>query len=362
MDITILLALQQFRESVGGFLAEFMNKMTFLGEINTVLVIMAVIYWAVDREFGTYLLMGWSGNRLVNGALKVSLCAYRPWIRDARIIPYGNSMVTATGYSFPSGHSINAATVYGGTALRKDMPAALRIVSGLTVLLVAFSRLFLGVHTPQDVLVGAAAGMLVMWLVSIMMRWVGDGPVRDSLVMLIGLALAAAVAVYAGVKPYPQDFDAQGNLLVDGAKMANDTFKGAGWCAAFLIGWFLERRFVFFSTEVSWKKKLTRTVYGVLGYYAVSLVAVPLLKGVIPEPAGTTVTCFLQMFYISFIFPWLITRFEEVEFESGAYTVERGLESAEETENTETAKTADIKVFTETAEETAEETTEGEQI
>ena len=306
MDIEILLALQQFRNSAGAFLTEFLNKMTFLGEVSTVLVLMAVIYWSIDKKLGTYLLLGWSGNRLVNGVLKVTVCAYRPWIRDPRILPYGNSMTTATGYSFPSGHTMNAATAYGGFAVRKDMPAALRIMTAIIVALVAFSRLFLGVHTPQDVLVGAGAGMLVMWLVWKMIQWLEVHPEKDRLVFWIGLLLAAAVAVYAAVKKYPEDYDAEGRLIVDGAKMANDTFKGVGWCTAFLTGWILERRYVGFSTDISVLRKLTRTAAGVITYYAVSLILVPAIKGWIPGPAGTMSSCFLQMFYVSFLFPWCI--------------------------------------------------------
>ena len=113
--------------------------MTFLGELNTVLVVMALVYWCVSRDLGAYLMMGWSGNRLVNGMLKVTACVYRPWIRDARIVPYGDSMTTATGYSFPSGHTMNAATVYGGGTVRKDLPRMLRAVLFIIVLLVAFT-------------------------------------------------------------------------------------------------------------------------------------------------------------------------------------------------------------------------------
>ena len=150
MDINILLGLQEFRNGAGAFLADFLLKMTYFGELNTVLVIMAVIYWCVSKDVGTYLLMGWSGNRILNGALKVTVCAYRPWIRDARILPYGDSINTATGYSFPSGHTMNAATVFGGGAVRKDLPGMLRAALGVMVVLVAFSRIYLGVHTPQD--------------------------------------------------------------------------------------------------------------------------------------------------------------------------------------------------------------------
>ena len=310
MDMSILLGLQQFRESSGKFLADFFAKMTFMGEVNTVLVIMAVVYWCVSKEFGTYLLMGWSGNRLVNGALKITACAYRPWIRDSRIIPYGNAMTTATGYSFPSGHTMNAATVYGGTAVRRDIPRVLRITMGILLALVALSRCFLGVHTPQDVLVGALAGTLVMFLTVHLMHWIEANPQKDWIVLCVGLGLAALLAVYAALKPYPADYDAEGKLLVDGAKMANDTFKGIGWCTGFLAGWILERRFVQFTTEVSRGAKLTRMATGVLIYYIVSLILVPLVKNGLGGPAGTMVSSFLQLFYITFLFPLCIHALE----------------------------------------------------
>ena len=311
MDMDILLGLQAFRNGGGAFLNDFLAKMTFLGELNTAIVIMAILYWAVSKELGTYLLMGWSGNRLVNGVLKVTVCAYRPWIRDARIIPYGTSMTTATGYSFPSGHSMNASTVFGGGMVRKDMPAALRVILGIILVLVGFSRLYLGVHTPQDVLVGFLAGCLVLWLTVRLMRWVEAHPEKDWMVVCIGLGLAAAVAVYAAVKSYPADYDAEGKLIVDGAKMANDTFKGVGWSAAFLIGWILERRFVGFATDIPLTRKLTRAAGGLLGYYAFSLILVPLVKSWIPGPAGTIVSCFIQMFFVSFLFPWCFHRLEK---------------------------------------------------
>ena len=313
MDISILLALQDFRNGAGAFLADFLSKMTFLGELNTAIVIMAIIYWAVSKDFGAYLLMGWSGNRLVNGVLKVTACAYRPWIRDARIVPYGNSMTTATGYSFPSGHTMNAATVFGGGAVRKDMPRALRLALGATVVLVAFSRNYLGVHTPQDTLVGLLAGLLVMGATFKLMRWVQAHPEKDVLVAGIGVALGVAVAAYAALKGYPADYDAEGKLLVDGAKMANDTFKGVGWCCAFLVGWVLERRFVGFSTEVPMARRVTRVATGLLGYYAVSLIVVPFVKGLLPGAAGSVASCFVQIFYVAFLFPWCARRLEKPE-------------------------------------------------
>ena len=182
-------------------------------------------------------------------------------------------------------------------------------MTGLICALIAISRNFLGVHTPQDILVGTGTGLLVMWLTFRMLTWIGTHPEKDIQVACIGIAVSVAVAIFAAVKPYPADYDAAGNLLVDGMKMANDTFKGVGWCAAFLAGWILERRFVGFSTDIPMLQRITRAAVGLLGYYAVSLIAVPLVKGWITGAAGTLVSCFLQMFYVSFIFPWCVKRF-----------------------------------------------------
>ena len=287
-----------------------MTKMSFIGEMSTVLIVMALIYWCVSKDYGRYFLMGWSACRVVNGFLKVTACTYRPWIRDARIVPDTNAMETATGYSFPSGHSTNAGALYGGGAIRKEFPIVLRVTLGIIAVLIALSRNFLGVHTPQDILVGLGSAILVMWLTMKLIAWVEDHPGKDILVMCIGIGLSVAVATYAAVKSYPVDYDAAGKLLVDGAKMANDTYKGVGWCIGFMLGWVLEKRYVNFSTDIPMITRFTRLATGLLSYYAVSLILNFLLKNWLPGTGGTALSCFIQMFYITFLFPWFIKRFE----------------------------------------------------
>ena len=311
MDMSFLLLQQAFRNGNGSFLVDFMKKMTFFGELNTTLVILAIIYWCISKDLGTYLMMGWSGNRIANGFMKITVCAYRPWIRDSRIIPHGDAITTATGYSFPSGHTMNAGTVFGGTAMYgKNFSKPLKIMLYLIVVLVALSRTFLGVHTPQDVLVGMASSLLVMWLTLKLTRWIAEKPEKDKLVACIGFVLAIALGLYAALKSYPVDYDSNGKIIVEGAKMANDTFKAVGWVSAFLTGWILERRFVGFSTDISKERRFSRGIFGIMGYYAVTFVLNTLLKKWIPGPAGTILTCFLQMFYITFLFPWIMKKAE----------------------------------------------------
>ena len=311
MDIDILLLLQEFRNGIGGVFADFLSKMTHLADSKTALVIMAVIYWGISKKFGTFLLMGWNANRLVNGFLKITVCAYRPWIRDARIVPFGNSVKTATGYSFPSGHSTNAASIYGGGMLWKDFPGILRILMAVIVILVPFSRLYLGVHTPQDVLCGTAFSLLTMWLILKLMRGLENHPEKDWIVLGIGILLSIALGAYAGFKPYPADCNAKGELLVNGMKMARDTFKCVGWVSGFLIAWILERRLIGFSTDIPGVVKATRIVAGLLGHYAVSLILVPLVKGWLAGTPGTVASCFIQMFYIVFLFPLIFNSLEK---------------------------------------------------
>jgi hypothetical protein len=179
------------------------------------------------------------------------------------------------------------------------------------MLLVGFSRNYLGVHTPQDVLVGMAAGLLVMWLTLRLLRWVDAHPDKDWVVVCIGIVLGVGVALYAAFKLYPEDYR-NGKLLVDGAKMANDTYKGVGWCTAILVGWILERRFIRFTTDgIPMMRRIARIVLGLLGYYFLNLVLIPIFKDWIPGIPGTILTCFIQMFYITFIVPCLIRFLEK---------------------------------------------------
>ncbi len=308
MDISILLFLQEFRNGAGSCLTSFMSKLSFIGEMNTLLIFLALIYWCLSKEYGRYFLMGWSGCRVVNGLLKVTACVYRPWIRDARIIPDADALASATGYSFPSGHATNAGALYGGGALRKEFPKILRRALAIIAVLIPISRIFLGVHTPQDILVGLFSGVMVMWLTMKLLSWLDKHPEKDILVICLGIGIAAAVALFAAFKSYPIDYDEAGKILVDGAKMANDTYKGVGWCIGFMLGWALEKRHINFSTDVPLMERVIRLVTGLLSYYSVSLILNQLLKTWIPGAASTILTCFIQMFYITFIFPWFIKK------------------------------------------------------
>ena len=274
MDINYLLMLQNFREATGGFLNTFMEYITKLGETSVIVFMIGLVYWGVSKQNGIFLMLSLYTNRIINGFIKITACVYRPWIRDARITPLPEAQADATGYSFPSGHTANAVSVWGGLALdtkdRLKCPMWFRIVLIILILLIAFSRNYLGVHTPQDVVVAFIIGAAVLFAMSKLIQLTDKRPNMDLWVMLGGVALCALLILYAALKSYPADYAADGSLIVDGSKMAVDSFKNAGMGIGFFTGWFVERRFIKFSTEKNRTDNVIRVVFCMFTYTLLS--------------------------------------------------------------------------------------------
>ena len=71
----------------GGYLDSLAVTLSTYGEVLPALLVLSVLYWCIDKRLGQYLLIGWGYNRLANGIAKITVCAYRPWIRDPRVQP-----------------------------------------------------------------------------------------------------------------------------------------------------------------------------------------------------------------------------------------------------------------------------------
>ena len=116
MDIEYLLLLQNFRESTNNVLTPFMEAISLFA-VSFLIMIPVFVYWVVDKRKGLYTLASYYLCCGVNAMVKLTACVYRPWIRDPRVVPAGDAISTATGYSFPSGHTVTAGPIYGGLAV-----------------------------------------------------------------------------------------------------------------------------------------------------------------------------------------------------------------------------------------------------
>ena len=276
--IQYLLTLQGVRESAGAWLATLMQLLTALGEAVVPMLIGAVLFWSIDERAGIRILLFNAVGHVVNQFLKTTVCAYRPWIRDARVMPVPAAMTTATGYSFPSGHVTNSGAWLLGLGLfakercqRKSTRAWLMALCMVVWLLVGLSRNFLGVHTPQDVGVMLLLMLAIAFVGEKALVWAEKGGKREWIFAGVCAALAIALAVYASCKRYPLDYDAQGELLVDPAKMVRDTFTTAGMALGFAIGWFCARRYVHFDRKGKLLNRILRSAVGCVLLIAMEL-------------------------------------------------------------------------------------------
>jgi membrane-associated phospholipid phosphatase len=144
---------------------EAMLQVTTLGD-GIVLVVLvgvtALFLWLTQHRWSVYILvLGVFGGQLFSLGLKGAFRRPRPDMIEA--------ITNVSTTSFPSGHAMSATLAYGAVAWlvsRLEPTPALRratwAVAVLTIIAIGFSRMYLGVHYPSDVLAGFAAG--VAWL------------------------------------------------------------------------------------------------------------------------------------------------------------------------------------------------------
>ena len=150
-------------------LTTIMKVFTFLGSAYTVVPITLIGFYVLYRKLKHYweanlLVITLAGGWLLNVVLKYSFHRQRPSL---------SSLVTATGYSFPSGHAMLGAVFYGFLAyifylnLRKPYRTISVALFAVLVFFIGLSRIYLGVHYPSDVIAGYMAG--TFWLASCML-------------------------------------------------------------------------------------------------------------------------------------------------------------------------------------------------
>ena len=245
-DIQYLLMLQDLRNATGGIFDEFFNAISKFA-VDILPFLPFVIFWGVDKKWGYYFLTTHWVGELINGVIKLTVCAYRPWIRSDLIEPAGDSKTAATGYSFPSGHTRTATTVYGSIFVwQKDKRRWLAVLCIVLIALTGFSRNFLGVHTPQDVIVAILESVIILFAVSFISKKVSGNDKTLDILTVIGVIVVIVSLIYIQVKPYPMDYDEAGKLLVNPAKMMNDCFKACGSFLGLLIGSFVDRHYMHF--------------------------------------------------------------------------------------------------------------------
>ncbi len=303
MGIDLLLALQAFRGGAGQWLAPVMNLVSDIA-YYVLILIPILIFWNAGRYVGYWYLLNLGLSDYFINLIKVTACIPRPWIRDARVVPWEKSLSASGGYSFPSGHAASSAAILCSVGLRQRKKRSWLIpVSVFFVLLVAFSRLYLGVHTPQDVLAGIASALLVIAFDTWLIRHLKGNEKRQDLWTAFGFVFALLSLLYIELKGYPGDFPE-----VDVRDMMKNAYKSVGMILGFLAGSLWERKKIRFDARGTLKAHLVRSLVGTAGVALLYLVVRKVLVRLIGIKAGNLAGMFLLALFVTGICPWCVEK------------------------------------------------------
>lgn len=291
----ILYALEKIRTP---FWNGVMSAVTQLGGEVIFIVAAVVVFWCVSKWEGYYLMTIAFCGTVLNQFLKLICRVPRPWVRDPNFTIVESARAEATGYSFPSGHTQNAIGLFGGMA-RWGGRRWVRL--GLTVLalVIAFSRMYLGVHTPADVGVSLVlAAALVLGLYPLMRR-AQEKPRYMGYVLVAMLVVSGAFVVFVEAYGFSADTDAE-NL----ASGIGNAWKMLGAVAGMTLAWLLDRRYIHFETQAVWWVQVIKVAVGMALLLAIkSGLKAPLLALLGHEGLAGGVRYFLLVLVAGAVWP-----------------------------------------------------------
>lgn len=308
-QIDCLLFLQSFRVGHLECLDRFFLSITIFGEFWLPTLICAIVYWCIDFRAGVYLFILEGFNSLLTHFFKMLACVYRPWVLNNNLHPSELAIPYAKGYSFPSGHSAMTSSVVGGVAylLRKRKIICISLI--LLILIVGFSRLWLGVHTPQDVVFGFMTGLILVFAVNVLVNWAEKN--NNRYLYIAGIVDLLAVLALLYIKffnTYRMDY-VSGELLVNPQKSMYVTFVVYAYILGLLNGCFICRRFFPFNPkEFSLKKRI---IIGIVGAIILILLLKYLLVYVFASAIpfmSAMLIMILQGLFITLIYPIIFNR------------------------------------------------------
>ena len=275
------------------WLTKLMLLITELGGETAFLVLALAVFWCLDKRRGYYLMtVGFVGT-VCNQFLKLWFRVPRPWVLDSEFTPVAEAVPEATGFSFPSGHSQSSVGTFGSLAVTARSHVFRWVCIALLVL-VPFSRMYLGVHTPKDVLVGAAISLALVFLLRPLvysdktMGWVIGGMV----------ALAAAYLAFARWYPFPADMDLYN--LEHGRESAATLL---GCVLAVAVVYPAERKWVNFTTDGVWWVQILKILGGLAMVLAVKAGLKAPLGVLLPALPARMVRYFLVVITAGLLWP-----------------------------------------------------------
>lgn len=281
------------------------------------MVVLPLIYWCIDSSLGMQVAVILMLSTSVNCALKLAFHGARPYWYSSLV----KSLATETSFGVPSNHAQSATVIWGIIAayLRKWWAW---LAAVFLILLISFSRLYLGVHFPHDVLVGLLIGAALLWLVIHFWKTVTAWAKKKRIdLQIIIMFLASLALISLPLIPFvwlkvtnwqpPQAWAAYTTQAIS----LQDVFTIAGTFFGLLVGaaWFT--RLGGFQTKGQWWQLVLRFLLGVVGVLVIRYG----LKFIYPD--GETVPAYIFQylryaligFWVTGGAPWAFIRLKLAE-------------------------------------------------
>lgn len=278
--------LKTIRKTSSSFWNGFFQIVSYFGESIVVIGIIVIIYFMYDKQFGKKLIFTLFSSLLINNVIKGIVKYPRPFVYDPSLDPLSKN--TATGYSFPSGHTQTASTLYFGIAKGSKIERKINIdkfivwvIAIALIISVGLSRIILAVHYPKDVIVGLILGIASVYIFfAIYDKFSRKNEFLINIIFLLiffPFLFIFNKETYELIYPY-KDFYTVYSLFL-----------------GYTLGSVIDNKYVNYSCNTSIKKKIIRTIVSFL----IIIVCVGGLKIVFPK--NNMFFVFLRYFLSTFI-------------------------------------------------------------
>lgn len=273
----------------------FLSLITRLGEETAFLVAALILLWCVDKRRGYYVLFVGFIGVLCNQFLKLLCRVPRPWVLDPEFTIVESAREAATGYSFPSGHTQSAVGTFGAIAYTAKNKWS-RYLALAAAVLVPFSRMYLGVHTPADVLVAAVIAVALIFLLRPIVY--AQKPMNIPGLLALIAVLSVGYLCFTQFYPFPENTDAHN--LQSGMESA---YTMLGCLLGFVLVYFADEKWLHFPVKAVWWAQILKVVIGLALVLAVkSGLKVP-LNLLLGEAVGRTARYFLIAVVAGVVWP-----------------------------------------------------------
>ena len=275
----------------------FFGLLTRLGEEMPLIVVFCIVFWCINKRTGYLLGISFFLSALIVQGMKIIFRVPRPWVADVNFVPVQGAITEATGYAFPSGHTQNAAAWLGalGSQMKQNL---VKFIFFFLAVLVAFSRLYLGVHYLSDVVVALIISFAIVFLACKMLP--EEASVSRKKELIIPLVIFSSAVVVVMIITYLSH-----NEITE-FRQLRDAAIAAGAAFGFAIAMYVERVYIQFSVQTkNLPTQIIKLIIGIIGVFVFQEGLRILGSGLI----ATGARYFLIVIWIMAIYPLIIKKF-----------------------------------------------------